>query len=118
MIKAHRRSRESPERKVGSFLYNLECRALFDLPTWDINATPKVFYRETYNGIQLHENGDLLDLEVYVKCKELGKVILEVPIYSMQRHGGVSSTNYGSAVRMYRGAYEMWKERRRRRSSG
>jgi glycosyltransferase involved in cell wall biosynthesis len=118
VIKAHRRSRESPERKIGSFLYNLECRALFDLPTWDINATPKVFSRETYNGLQLHENGDLLDLEVYVTCKELGKVILEVPIYSMQRHGGVSSTNYGSAVRMYRGAYEMWREQRRRRGSG
>ena len=118
VIKAHRRSRESSERRVGSFLYNLECRALFDLPTWDINATPKIFSRETYNGIQLHEDGDLLDLEVYVTCKELGKVILEVPIYSMQRHGGVSSTNYGSAVRMYRGAYEMWRERRRRRGSG
>ncbi len=109
VVKAHRRSRESFKRKIGSFLYNLECRGLFDLPTWDINATPKVFSRETYHAIQPRQDGDLIDLEIYVKCKQLGKVILEVPIYSMARHGGKSTTNYGSAYRMYRGAYEMWR---------
>lgn len=113
VVKAHRRSRESLSRRIGSFLYNLECRVLFDLPIWDINATPKVFSRETYQAFQPESDGDLIDLEFYVKCKQLGKVILEVPIYSMSRHGGKSTTNYSSAIRMYLGAYQMWKERSR-----
>ncbi len=110
VVKAHRRNRESFKRRVGSFLYNLECRVLFDLPIWDINATPKVFTRETYNQIQPESDGDLIDLEFYVKCKRLEKEILEVPIYSQHRHGGKSTTNYRSAIRMYAGAYRMWRE--------
>ena len=113
IVKAHRRSRESWDRRMGSFLYNLECRALFDLPTWDINATPKVFSREVYDNVQPQSNGDLIDLEFYVKCKRLGIVILEVPIYSIQRHGGKSTTNYNSAWRLYQGAFQMWQEMRK-----
>lgn len=120
VVKAHRRSRESLERKAGSFVYNLECRTLFDLPTWDINATPKVFTRNIYNAIDLSEDGDLIDLEFYVKCKELGTVILEVPIYSpVERHGGKSTTSYGSARRMYWGVFRLWRATRmaRRRAT-
>jgi glycosyltransferase involved in cell wall biosynthesis len=112
VVKAHRRSRESWDRRIGSLLYNLECRALFDLPTWDINATPKVFSREVYEAIRPSSDGDLIDLEVYLGCKTLGSAILEVPIYfSSQRHGGRSTTNYRSALGMYTGAYRMWRRR-------
>lgn len=109
VVKAHRRSRESLKRKIGSFLYNLECRWLFDLPTWDINATPKVFAREIYDAVRPSSDDDLVDLEFYIKCKELGRVILEVPIYSPHRHRGESTTNYRSAMRMYWGAFRMWR---------
>lgn len=118
VVKAHRRSRESLERRAGSFIYNLECRILFDLPTWDINATPKVFTRDVYNAIDLTEDGDLIDLEFYIKCKQLDTVILEVPIYSpAERHGGSSTTNYGSARRMYWGVFRLWRAARRARRS-
>ena len=113
IVKAHRRSRESLERKMGSFLYNLGCRVLFNLPAWDINATPKVFSRDIYNAIQPKSGGDLIDLEFYVKCKQRGTVILEVPIYSRPRHGGKPTTNYRSAVRMYWGAFQMWRAMRK-----
>lgn len=43
VIKANRRVRDSLFRRMGSLLYNLECRALFDLATWDVNGTPKLF---------------------------------------------------------------------------
>lgn len=109
IVKAHRRSRESLKRKVGSFLYNLECRWLFDLPTWDINATPKVFSRDIYDAVRPTSDGDLIDLEFYIKCKRLGRVILEVPIYSRHRWSGKSTTNYRSAIRMYWGAFRMWR---------
>src|SRR5690349_13840631 len=38
VVKPHRRSRETWSRRIGSLLYNMEVRLLFDLPTWDINA--------------------------------------------------------------------------------
>ena len=37
---------ESRGRRIGSLLYTLECRALFDLSYWDVNGTPKVFPRK------------------------------------------------------------------------
>jgi len=113
VVKAHRRSRESLQRRIGSFLFNLQCRGLFDLPTWDINATPKVFSREIYETIQPVRDDDLLDLEVYVKCKQLGTTILEVPIYSRPRHGGRSTTTYRTAMELYWGAFQMWRAFRR-----
>ncbi len=112
VAKAHRRSRESLARKLGSFLYNLECRGLFDLPTWDINATPKVFTRDVYNALHLTRDDDLIDLEFYVRCKQLGTVIFEVPIYSWQRHSGKSTTTLRSAMRLYIGAFRLWRAMR------
>ena len=44
-MKANRKIRDNWRRRLGSLLYNLECRALFDLANWDINGTPKVFPR-------------------------------------------------------------------------
>ena len=113
IIKTHRRSRESFDRRVGSFLYALECRVLFSLPTWDINATPKVLSRSVYDAIHLAEDGDLLDLELYVQCARLGTPILEVPIYGPTRHNGESTTNLRSACRLYWGAFKMWQSSRR-----
>lgn len=107
VVKAHRISREALRRRVGSLLYNMECRMLFKLPAWDINATPKVFSRKTYDEIKPQSDGDLIDLEFYVKCQQLGKIILEVPIYSLSRHGGSSTTNYRAAFRMYAGAFHL-----------
>jgi glycosyltransferase involved in cell wall biosynthesis len=115
VVKAHRRSRETFTRKVGSFLYNLECRVLFDLPTWDINATPKVFSRAVYERMRLTEDGDLLDLELYAECRRLGTSILEVPVYAKHRHSGESTTTYRSAVRMYSSAFRRWRSVRARR---
>jgi glycosyltransferase involved in cell wall biosynthesis len=43
VIKANRRIRDSAIRRAGSLLFNLECRLLFDMPTWDVNGTPKLF---------------------------------------------------------------------------
>ncbi len=106
-VKAHRHSRDSLARKLGSFLYNFECRGLFALATWDVNATPKVFSREIYEALQPKSEGDLIDLEIYVKCKRLGIVTLEVPIYARSRSSGESTTNLRSAARMYWGAFQM-----------
>lgn len=109
VVKTHRRSRESFLRKAGSFLYNLEGRILFDLATWDINATPKVFSREVYAAVDPTSEDDLIDLEIFIKCYRLELPILEVPVYARPRHSGKSTTNFKSAGRMYWRAYTIWR---------
>ena len=109
VIKANRKIRDGWRRRLGSLLYNLECRALFDLPYWDINGTPKVFPRSLEPLVNLEQDGDLIDLEFNAICRRENYTMLEVPIFSTNRHGGDSTTNYGSAWRMYSGAYKLWK---------
>lgn len=109
VIKANRKVRESVTRRAGSLLYNLECRSLFDLSCWDVNGTPKVFPRSFGDLLRLQRNDDLIDLEFNIICRRSGYKMIEVPIFSSSRQGGVSTTNLLSAVRMYRGAFELRK---------
>lgn len=112
VIKASRRVREGLGRRLGSLLYNLECRMLFDLPYWDINGTPKVFPRGLAALLALRRNDDLIDLEFHLACKAESYRVLEVPILSSRRFGGSSTTNWRSAIRLYSGALQMARERR------
>jgi glycosyltransferase involved in cell wall biosynthesis len=107
VIKAQRRIRDNWRRRVGSLLYNLECRMLFGLASWDINGTPKVFPREFARLLELRSDGDLLDAELIVACRQAGYPVVEMPVTVTTRHGGTSTTNYGSALRMYLGAYRL-----------
>jgi glycosyltransferase involved in cell wall biosynthesis len=108
VVKANRKIREGTFRRLGSLLYNLECRSLFDLPTWDINGTPKVFPRSYEKLVTLKHEDDLIDAEFSVICRREGYPVVEVPIFSNRRHGGKSTTNLASALKMYTGAYRMW----------
>ena len=107
VLKANRKIRDSWVRRLGSLIYNLECRALFDLPTWDVNGTPKLFPRTFDRLLTLTSDGDLIDAEFALVCRGAEYPVIEVPILSTQRHGGKSTTNYGSAARMYWGAYQL-----------
>ena len=107
VVKANRKIRESWRRRLGSLLYNLECRYLFDLAYWDINGTPKVFPRSFTPLMDLEENGDLIDLEFNAICRRQDYQVLEVPIFSKTRQSGRSTTNLRSAWRMYSGAFKL-----------
>lgn len=107
VVKANRRIRESLRRRAGSLLYNLECRALFDLSAWDVNGTPKVFSRRFEPLLHLTRDDDLIDLEFGAICRRENYRIIEVPLFSTTRSGGRSTTNYGSAIKMYLGAWRM-----------
>ena len=109
VFKASRRLRYPLARRLGSVLFNFQCRSLFDLAVWDINGTPKVLSREAMEDLDLQESGDLIDLELVVKCRTRGWQIIDVPIVSSERHGGGSTTGLRSAFRMYLGAYRRWK---------
>jgi glycosyltransferase involved in cell wall biosynthesis len=107
VVKANRKIRDGRRRRLGSLLYNLECRALFDLSYWDINGTPKVFPRAFEALTSLDRDDDLIDLEFNVVCRRLGYPVVEVPIFASRRHGGRSTTNLRSALRLYWGAWRM-----------
>ena len=104
VLKANRRIRDSAVRRIGSLLYNLECRTLFDVSTWDVNGTPKIFPRSFARLLELSSNGDLIDAEFVLTCKRERYPIIEIPLLATTRLGGKSTTNYRSALRMYRGA--------------
>jgi glycosyltransferase involved in cell wall biosynthesis len=109
VVKANRKIRESWRRRLGSLLYNLECRALFDLSFWDINGTPKVFPRSFDKLLGLTRDDDLIDAEFNMICRRQNYPMVEVPIFSTRRHGGKTTTNYNSALKMYLGAYQLWR---------
>jgi glycosyltransferase involved in cell wall biosynthesis len=109
IVKADRKIRDSWWRRLGSLSYNLECRALFDMATWDVNGTPKVFPRNFSKLLNLSEDGDLIDAEFSAICRHENYPVIEVPILSSRRHGGKSTTGFGSAFRMYWGAYRLSK---------
>ncbi len=110
VIKATRKTREKLKRRLGSVLYNLECRFFFDLSCWDINGTPKVFPRHFGHLLKLTRDDDLIDLEFNIICRRKNYPMLQLPIFSTRRHGGASTTNYRSAFGMYMGAYKMWRK--------
>jgi glycosyltransferase involved in cell wall biosynthesis len=112
VVKASRKIRESGLRRFGSLLYNLECRALFDLANWDVNGTPKAFPREFAKLLTLTRSDDLIDLEFNIICRREQYPMIEVPIFSRLRHGGRSTTNVGTAWEMYWGALRLWRERK------
>jgi undecaprenyl-phosphate 4-deoxy-4-formamido-L-arabinose transferase len=113
VIKVNRRIRESWSRRLGSLLYNLECRVLFDLSCWDLNGTPKAFPRSCGDLLALERDDDLIDLEFNIACRRAGYRMLEVPILATRRHSGTSTTNMGTAWRLYVGAFWLWHLERR-----
>ncbi len=112
VIKANRKVRESWRRRLGSLLYNLECRTLFDLSYWDINGTPKIFPRTFTKLLKLTQDDDIIDAEFNAICRHEEYPMIEVPIFSVKRHSGKSTTNYSSALKMYLGAYQLWQRMR------
>jgi len=107
VVKANRKIREGRTRRLGSLLYNLECRALFDLSAWDINGTPKVFPRSFGRLMLLTRDDDLIDTEFALICRAESYPMIELPLFSSRRHGGRSTTDARTALRLYRGAFAL-----------
>ncbi len=103
VIKASRIVRASLFRRLGSVIYNLENRLLFRIAVMDVNGTPKVFPKIVWESLQIHSNDDLIDAEAMAKCFKMRVPVLEVPVRDTARRRGRSTTNLGSAFRMYFG---------------
>jgi glycosyltransferase involved in cell wall biosynthesis len=117
VLKATRRSRESMGRKLGSVIYNFECRRLFDLGTWDVDGTPKLFPRSFHHLLRIDSRNDLFDLELLRACRYAGYPVIEVPVQTTDRFGGRSTTRWSTAARLLWGAYRLRSEELRPRLS-
>ncbi|MGZ3864202.1 MAG: glycosyltransferase family 2 protein [Bacteroidia bacterium] len=109
VVKATRIIREKWTRKLGSTLYNLECRMLFRVPVWDVNGTPKVLPRKVYKDMKITSEDDLIDAEIIALCVKNKVRIIEIPVIATKRLSGKSTTNYASAFKMYKGLFGLKK---------
>lgn len=105
VTKANRIVREDLRRRLGSRLYNAECRLLFGFAGRDVNGTPKLFPRHLEKLLALTRDDDLIDAEFMAICQQEGYGVREIPIASTTRHGGASTTRFRSALRLYWGVF-------------
>ncbi len=107
VVKATRIIREAFIRKLGSVLYNLQCRFMLKVPVWDINGTPKVIPQQIYSQLSISSEDDLIDAEIIAFCSKKNYRIIEIPIISTKRISGSSTTNIKSAIKMYLGVFRI-----------
>ena len=69
--------RENWQRRLGSLLYNLECRMLFDLSYWEINGTPQGFLRTFEKLLCRRRDDDMIDVKFNVICRRGGYPMLD-----------------------------------------
>jgi len=103
VLRANRRTRDTRTRRLGSLLFNLECRVLLQVPAWDVNGTPKVFPRGFGKLLQLRQEDDLLDAEFALVCEREGYPVVEVPIDAPPQSQGGPGVDGRAALRMYLG---------------
>jgi len=100
LTKVRRRFREdSWKRKIISIIYNGLMQVLYGrLGAIDINGSPKIFSRKTFEAMELVSKDWFLDPEIIIKCKYLGLRVIEVDVEGVQRKGGTSNVNLGTCV--------------------
>jgi hypothetical protein len=101
VLRANRRTRDTRLQRLGSLLYNLECRLLLQIPVWDVNGTPKVFPRCFDRLLALSSQDELLDAEFACVCEQAGYPVIELPIEATLQGGTSQRTGYGAALKMY-----------------
>ena len=92
LAKVRRRFRQdSWRRKLVSILYNGMMQVMFGrLGAIDINGSPKMFSRRTFERMQLWSQDWFLDPEIILKAKWLGLRTIEIDVEGHARHGGTS----------------------------
>jgi len=101
VLRANRRTRDTRIQRLGSLLFNVECRLLLQIPAWDVNGTPKVFPREFRRLLELRSDDDLFDAEFALVCELAGYPVIEVPIDAVLQADRAVHTDYRAALRMY-----------------
>ncbi len=80
-------------RRWVSNIYIMMVCLLFDLPFYDINATPRIFHRSWLGRLEFTSRDWFLDAEMMIKARVLGMKVREIPIIFRKRQGGSSNVN-------------------------
>lgn len=104
IAKVRRRFRmDGIERRIVTLVYNTLVRTMWPrLPTFDVNAVPKLLPRELLGVLKLESWGWALDPEMMVKAHYLRIPVLEFNIMSRQRGGGRSHVRVDTGVELLR----------------
>jgi hypothetical protein len=60
--------------------------------------------------MEILSEDDLIDAEIVVRCAKNKVLIIEIPVVSTTRISGISTTNFGSAFKMYTGIWKLRKQ--------
>jgi hypothetical protein len=113
VVRANRRTRDTRVGRLGSLLFNLECRLVLNVPAWDINGTPKIFPRAFSELLDLRETGDLIDAEFAAICEQRDYPVIEIPVDASLSPELTDARDLWSALRMYTGLIRLSKRFRR-----
>lgn len=80
IVRVNRRARASLGRRIASLAFNVECRLLLGITSWDVNATPKVFPADALPRLGLSRDDGLLDAELVVAAEHAGIPVIELPV--------------------------------------
>ena len=82
------------KRNLVTKIYNALFSILFLMNERDVNGTPKLFKRSSYEKINLVSNDWFLDAELLIKAKSKKLSIKEIPAIFTPRAGGSSNVSY------------------------
>ena len=82
------------KRNLVTKIYNSLFSILFLMNERDVNGTPKLFKRSSYEKINLVSNDWFLDAELLIKAKSKKLSIKEIPAIFTPRAGGSSNVSY------------------------
>jgi hypothetical protein len=109
VVRTNRRTRDTLVQKLGSLLFNVECRLVLGVSSWDVNGTPKVFRRSHTRLLELRRADDLIDAEFTVVCERAGYPVIEVA-QLVRPDAARRSVDLRAALRMYAGVYQLRRE--------
>ena len=92
LAKVHRRFRlDGPVRSVISAIYNLFMLLLWPkLGSFDVNGSPKLMHRSSFEAMKLESKDWLLDAEMMIKAQHMGLRVLEMNVFARMREHGAS----------------------------
>ena len=100
--------RDVKQRTVLSVGYSTLCRLIFRLKTSDVNGNPNFFSRTWYEKFRLRSTDSMIDVELQDNVGKADAPLIEVPIHSYRRHGGISTTTFWTTFRLLKEGIRYW----------
>lgn len=109
IIKTNRRVSGNWLRRLGGALYTAECRWLFDLPLWDINASPKAFPRIFDRLLELQSEDSFIETEFCVVCRQERYPMLQIPVDLHRDFIDLSVAGWWEDLSLYWRAFQLYR---------